>query len=102
VKRFAQSRQRVSVRKEYRRKFLSAKQASGNAYLEKFHLLYGEESKEDQMLNEETITRRLEDMVRQNDPSDLLWPENCAGSRKALVIFVGPSPGGKKEDNVVR
>jgi hypothetical protein len=26
-----------------------------------------------------------------------LWPENCAGSRNALVIFVGPSPGGKKE-----
>jgi hypothetical protein len=36
-------------------------------------------------------------MARQSDPSDLLWPENCAGSRKALVIFVGPSPGGKKE-----
>lgn len=50
------------------------------------------------MLKKETIIQRLEDMVRQNDPSDSLWPENCAGSRKALVIFVGPSPGGKKED----
>jgi hypothetical protein len=50
------------------------------------------------MLKDETITRRLEDMMRQDDPSDLLWPENCAGSRKALVIFVGPSPGGKEEN----
>jgi hypothetical protein len=50
------------------------------------------------MLKDETITRRLEDMVRQSDPSFSLWPENCAGSRNALVIFVGPSPGGKKED----
>ena len=33
-----------------------------------------------------------------SDPSVSLWPENCAGSRKALVIFVGPSPGGKKVD----
>jgi hypothetical protein len=50
------------------------------------------------MLNDETITRRLEDMMRQSDPSVSLWPENCDGSRKALVIFVGPSPGGGKED----
>jgi hypothetical protein len=49
------------------------------------------------MLTEETINQRLEDMTRQGDPFDSLWPENCAGSRKALVIFVGPSPGGKKE-----
>ncbi|MEN8173126.1 MAG: hypothetical protein ABFS03_09635 [Chloroflexota bacterium] len=50
------------------------------------------------MLKIETITQRLEIMAGQNDPADLLWPENCEGSRKALVIFVGPSPGGKKED----
>lgn len=50
------------------------------------------------MLNDEIITQRLEDMMRQSDPSVSLWPENCAGSRKALVIFVGPSPGGEKED----
>ena len=50
------------------------------------------------MLNDEIITRRLEDMKGQSDPSVSLWPENCAGSRKALVIFVGPSPGGNKED----
>jgi hypothetical protein len=50
------------------------------------------------MLEDQVITQRLEDMARQGDPSTQLWPENCAGSRKALVIFVGPSPGGKKED----
>ena len=49
------------------------------------------------MLNSEIILQRLEDMALQPDPSDSLWPENCAGSRKALVIFVGPSPGGSKE-----
>ena len=51
------------------------------------------------MLNDEIITQRLEDMKGRSDPSVSFWPENCAGSRKALVIFVGPSPGGKKEDN---
>jgi hypothetical protein len=50
------------------------------------------------MLIDEIITRRLDIMASQKDPSDILWPENCAGSRKALVIFIGPSPGGKKED----
>jgi hypothetical protein len=50
------------------------------------------------MPTDEIFTRRLEDMMLQSDPSVSLWPENCAGSRKALVIFVGPSPGGKKED----
>jgi len=49
------------------------------------------------MLKDEIITQRLEEMKCQRDPSDSLWPENCEGSRKALVIFVGPSPGGKKE-----
>jgi hypothetical protein len=49
------------------------------------------------MLTDENITQRLEDMGRQSDSSDLFWPENCAGSRKALIIFVGPSPGGTKE-----
>ncbi|MBN2391827.1 MAG: hypothetical protein JXR84_13960 [Anaerolineae bacterium] len=50
------------------------------------------------MLADETITRRLKEMAWQKNHSDSLWPENCAGSRKALVIFVGPSPGGDKED----
>lgn len=48
------------------------------------------------MLEDEIITQRLTEMQRQRDPSVSLWPENCEGSRKALVIFVGPSPGGKK------
>ena len=50
------------------------------------------------MLKDEAITQRLEEMVHYAEPTGLLWPENCAGSRKALVIFVGPSPGGKEED----
>ncbi len=49
------------------------------------------------MFKDETINHRLKTMEQQNSLSSL-WPENCAGSRKALVIFVGPSPGGKKED----
>ena len=50
------------------------------------------------MLTDTTINQRLEDMLRQSDTSNLHWPENCEGSRKALVVFVGPSPGGKKGD----
>ena len=50
------------------------------------------------MLFDEVINQRLEIMSQQSDPSDRLWPENCAGSREALVIFVGSSPGGKKKD----
>ena len=46
---------------------------------------------------EQSIVRRLTEMAQTPDPDDSLWPENCAGSRKALVIFIGPSPGGKKE-----
>ena len=49
------------------------------------------------MLKNEIISRRLEEMKQHSDPSVSLWPENCAGSRRALVIFVGPSPGGKKD-----
>lgn len=49
------------------------------------------------MLNDEIINQRLEGMKHSDDPSGLLWPENCEGSRRALVIFVGPSPGGKKK-----
>lgn len=47
---------------------------------------------------EEAITQRLDAMSQSSDPDDSLWPENCAGSRKALVIFIGPSPGGKKAE----
>ena len=49
------------------------------------------------MLDERIIFQRLEEMAQSADPSDPLWPENCAGSRKALAIFVGPSPGGREE-----
>ena len=49
------------------------------------------------MLADEIIQLRLQEMAQQDDPSNSLWPENCEGSRRALVIFVGPSPGGKKE-----
>ena len=49
------------------------------------------------MLTEEIVNQRLKEMIEQTEPSSQLWPENCAGSRKALAIFVGPSPGGKKE-----
>ncbi len=44
------------------------------------------------------IQSRLDEMSQHNDTSDFLWPENCAGSRNALVVFIGPSPGGKKEE----
>jgi hypothetical protein len=48
------------------------------------------------MLREEIIKQRLKEMASRPDPSNSLWPENCAGSRRALLIFVGPSPGGEK------
>jgi hypothetical protein len=51
------------------------------------------------MLSDEVITQRLNEMATKADPSSSKWPENCAGSRRALVIFLGPSPGGKKNDN---
>ena len=47
---------------------------------------------------EEAISNRLVEMAQTDDLADFLWPEKCGGSRKALVIFVGPSPGGKKEN----
>jgi len=47
---------------------------------------------------EKSIVGRLTEMAHTSDPDNSLWPENCAGSRKALVIFIGPSPGGKKEE----
>lgn len=47
---------------------------------------------------EEAINKRLVEMAQHDDPVDFLWPEKCGGSRKAIVIFVGPSPGGDKEN----
>src|SRR3990172_13177308 len=49
------------------------------------------------MLKEETMAQRLGEMAQQIEPSGFHWPENCSGSKKALVIFVGPSPGGEKK-----
>ncbi len=55
------------------------------------------ESWEVDMLTAETINSRLLEMKQKSDDRMSLWPENCEGSRNALVVFVGPSPGGKKE-----
>jgi hypothetical protein len=51
------------------------------------------------MLSDEVINQRLNEMTSKADPSSSKWPENCEGSRKALVIFLGPSPGGKKKES---
>lgn len=51
-----------------------------------------------QVLFEEEIKNRLTDMAQNDNPDDFYWPEKCGGSREALVIFVGPSPGGSKEE----
>lgn len=36
-------------------------------------------------------------MAHHSDSYHHRWPENCEGSREALEIFVGPSPGGSKK-----
>ncbi len=50
------------------------------------------------MLSTDDIDQRLDEMKHNPDQSKQLWPENCDGSRKAMVVFVGPSPGGKKAE----
>jgi hypothetical protein len=60
--------------------------------------MVGKIIREDDMLSNEIIIQRLNGMTSKRDPSTKMWPENCAGSRKALVIFLGPSPGGDKEE----
>jgi len=47
------------------------------------------------MLDESAINSRLHQMQVEADP-ELIWDETCEGSARALVIFVGPSPGGDK------
>lgn len=47
---------------------------------------------------EKTIQERLYKMENNPPPDHDLWPEKCGGSSEALLIFVGPSPGGKKEE----
>ena len=46
----------------------------------------------------EEINYRLGEITQKDDSADFLWPENCAGSKNALVVFIGPSPGGDKEE----
>ncbi len=46
----------------------------------------------------EEINYRLGEITQKDDSADFLWPENCAGSKNALVVFIGPSPGGEKEE----
>ena len=48
---------------------------------------------------DEVVQNRLQQMKKSSAPNYDLWPEKCGGSRNALVIFIGPSPGGKKEIN---
>ncbi len=49
------------------------------------------------MLNPATIRSRLQEMRENPAPRTLtLWDETCEGSGRALVVFVGPSPGGAK------
>ncbi|SRR5229473_305497 len=47
------------------------------------------------MLESKTLRARLQFMKTQTNPG-VSWDENCEGSARALVIFVGPSPGGSK------
>ncbi len=41
------------------------------------------------------MTARLSEMRGRPRPSNLDWPEGCYGSAKSILLFVGPSPGGK-------
>jgi len=47
------------------------------------------------MLDETAINSRLRQMNVEADP-EIIWDETCEGSARALVLFVGPSPGGEK------
>jgi hypothetical protein len=49
------------------------------------------------MLDQNTINSRLSEM-RQNPALNILWDETCEGSGRALVVFIGPSPGGQKPE----
>lgn len=44
------------------------------------------------------VADRLKEISQTQEPDGSPWPEGCYGSRKALVIFLGPSPGGEKEE----
>ena len=49
------------------------------------------------MLDQNTINSRLSEM-QQSPAPNILWDETCEGSGRALVVFVGPSPGGRKQE----
>jgi hypothetical protein len=49
------------------------------------------------MLESAAIDSRLSEMREKANPA-LRWDENCEGSARALVVFVGPSPGRHPDD----
>src|SRR5688500_18964223 len=49
------------------------------------------------MLEIAEIRSRLREMREQVDPA-LCWDEQCEGSARAVVVFVGPSPGRNSRD----
>ena len=50
------------------------------------------------MLTKEEIEARLHEMESRPDPM-IKWDGPCEGSARALVVFVGPSPGGDKPES---
>ena len=48
------------------------------------------------MLDRKTVNNRLEKM-RDDPRPNIHWDQTCDGSACALVVFVGPSPGGAKQ-----
>lgn len=53
------------------------------------------------MLERSVIATRLREMREQPDPA-FCWDEQCDGSVRALVLFVGPSPGYNRNDSPKR
>ena len=53
------------------------------------------------MLEQSEIDARLQQMRQEPNPT-LRWDEQCDGSARALVLFVGPSPGSNPRDPTVR
>jgi len=48
------------------------------------------------MLDSKSVRHRLQRMRQEPDP-EIRWDQTCEGSACALVVFVGPSPGGTKQ-----
>ena len=49
------------------------------------------------MLERSEVAARLREMREQENPA-LRWDQQCNGSARALVVFVGPSPGSRPHD----